>query len=49
MIWLMAQMTNEFEDDESAADSYCVFDDGQIAVVGEEMVKYGKSRARCAA
>ena len=32
--------TNEFEDGESAADSYCVFDDRQVAVVGEEMVKY---------
>ena len=42
-------MTNELEDDESAADSYCVFDDRRVAVVGEEMVKYGKSRARCAA
>ena len=42
-------MTNEREDGESAADSYCVFDDRQVAVVGEEMVKYGKSRARCAA
>ena len=42
-------MTNELEDGESAADSYCVFDDRQVAVVGEEMVKYGNSRARCAA
>ena len=33
-------MTNELEDGESAADSYCVFDDRQVAVVGEEMVKY---------
>ena len=41
--------TNEREDGEPAADSYCVFDDRQVAVVGEEMVKYGKSRARCAA
>ena len=32
--------TNELEDGESAADSYCVFDDRQVAVVGEEMVKY---------
>ena len=39
----------ELEDGESAADSYCVFDDRQVAVVGEEMVKYGKSRACCAA
>lgn len=31
------------------ADSYCVFDDRQVAVVGEEMVKYGRCRARCAA
>ena len=42
-------MTNELEDGESAADSYCAFDDRQVAIVGEEMVKYGKSRARCAA
>ena len=42
-------MTNEREDGESTADSYCVLDDRQVAVVGEEMVKYGKSRARCAA
>ena len=41
--------TNEREDGESAADSYCVFDDRQVAVIGEEMVKYDKSRARCAA
>ena len=33
-------MTNELEDGESAADSYCVSDDQQVAVVGEEMVKY---------
>ena len=42
-------MTNELEDGESAADSYCVFDDRQVAVLGEEMVKYKKCRARCAA
>ena len=42
-------MTHEFEDGESAADSYCVFDGRQVAVVGKEMVKYGKSRACCAA
>ena len=42
-------MTNELEDGESTADSYCVFDDGRVAVIGEEMVKYCKSRARCAA
>ena len=42
-------MTNELEGGESAANAYCVFDDSQVAVVGEEMVKYGKSRARCAA
>ena len=42
-------MTNEPEDGESAADSYCVSDDQQVAVVGEEMVKYGRCRARCAA
>ena len=42
-------MTNELEDGESTADSYCVFDGRRVAVVGEEMVKYGKSRARCAA
>ena len=28
---------------ESAADSYCVFDDRQVAVVGEEMVKHARS------
>lgn len=33
-------MTNELEEGESAADSYCVFDDRQVAVEGEEMVKY---------
>ena len=33
-------MTNEREDGEPAADSYCAFDDWQVAVVGEEMVKY---------
>lgn len=38
-------MTNELEDDESTADSYCVFDDRQVAVVGEEMVKYKNSCA----
>ncbi len=42
-------MTNEREDGESAADSYCVFDERQIAVVGEEMVKHGKGRVHCAA
>ena len=42
-------MTNEFEDGESAADSYCVFDGRQVAVVGDEMVKYSNSCARCAA
>ena len=42
-------MTNEFEDSESAADSYCVFDGRQVAVLGEEMVKYEESCARCAA
>ena len=31
-------MTNELEDGESAADSYCVFDDRQVAVVGVEVV-----------
>ena len=41
--------TNELEDGESAADSYCVFDERQIAVVGEEMVKHGKGRVHCAA
>ena len=41
--------TNELEDGESAADSYCVFDVCQIAVVGEEMVKYsGKYVSRAA-
>ena len=30
--------TNELEDGESAADSYCVFDDRQVAVVGVEVV-----------
>ena len=29
-------MTNEFEDGESAADSYCDFDDRQVAFVGIE-------------
>ena len=38
-----------FRDAATAADSYCVFDDRQVAVVGEEMVKYKKCRARCAA
>ena len=42
-------MTNELEDGESAADSYCGFEDRQVAVVGEEMVKYGRCRACCAA
>ena len=42
-------MTNELEDGESAADSYCGFEDRQVAVVGEEMVKYSNSCARCAA
>ena len=42
-------MTNELEDGESTADSYCVFDDGQVAVVGDEMVNYSNSCARCAA
>ena len=42
-------MTNELEDGESAADSYCVFNERQVAVMGEEMVKYGRCRARCAA
>lgn len=32
--------TNELEDGDSAADSYCVFDDRQVAVKGKEMVKY---------
>ena len=39
----------KFRDDATAADSYCVFDDRQVAVVGEEMVKYGMGRARCVA
>ena len=39
----------KFRDDATAADSYCVFDERQVAVVGEEMVKYGKCRVRCAA
>ena len=39
----------KFRDDATAADSYCVFDERQVAVVGEEMVKYGKCRACCAA
>ena len=30
--------TNELEDGESAADSYCVFDDKQVVVVGVERV-----------
>ena len=42
-------MTNELEDGESTADSYCVFDGRQVAVVGEKMVKYGTGRVRCAA
>ena len=29
-------MTNELEDGESVADSYCVFDDRQVVVVGIE-------------
>ena len=33
----------------TAADSYCVFDGRQVAVVGEKMVKYGTGRVRCAA
>jgi len=40
--------TNELEDGSSAADSYCVFTSRQVAVVGDEMVKYG-SRSRRAA
>ena len=42
-------MTNELEDGDSAADSYCVFDDRQVAVMGEEMVKYAACRECCAA
>ena len=39
----------KFRDDATAADSYCVFGDRLVAVVGEEMVKYARCRARCAA
>jgi len=40
--------TNELEDGESAADSYCVFSSRQVAVIGEEqIVKVG--RKFCAA
>ena len=39
----------KFRDDATAADSYCGFEDRQVAVVGEEMVKYSNSCARCAA
>ena len=40
--------TNELEDGESAADAYCVFDDRQVAVVGEEMVKFTINHLRAA-
>ena len=39
----------KFRDDATAADSYCVFDDRQVVVMGEEMVKYERCRVRCAA
>ena len=39
----------KFRADATVADSYCVFDDRQVAAVGEEMVKYARCRARCAA
>ena len=39
----------KFRDDATAADSDCVFDDRQVVVVGEKMVKYERCRARCAA
>ena len=39
----------KFQNDATAADSYCVFDAWQVAVVGEEMIKYGMGCARCAA
>lgn len=41
-------MTNELEDGESAADSYCVFDDRQVAVTGEEMLKFTVNHRRAA-
>ena len=39
----------KFRDDATSTDSYCVFGDRLVAVVGEEMIKYGMGRARCAA
>ena len=41
-------MTNELEDGESAADSYCVFDDRQVAVKGKEMVKFTTNHRKAA-
>lgn len=41
--------TNEFEDGESAADSYCVFDAQKISVLGEDMVQCGGDRVKCSA
>ena len=40
--------TNELEDGESAADSYCVFDGRQVAVVGKEMVKFTTNHRKVA-
>ena len=41
--------TNELEDGESAADSYCVFDAQKISVLGEDMVQCGGDRVKCSA
>ena len=38
-------MTNELEGGESAADSYCVFDDSQIKVVKTEEAIVGQKAA----
>ena len=40
MIGRLSWDTNELEDGESAAGFYCVFDDRQVSVVGEEVVQY---------
>ena len=40
--------TNELEDGESSADSYCVFDDRQVAVKGKEMVKFTTNHRKVA-
>lgn len=40
---------NEIESGDSVSDSYCVSDENQVAVEGEEMVQYANARAQCAA